>query len=116
MIANVLFLLLFGGGAFLIAATLALLFAPRPWLVMTLVAGGPVLAATWFLIAYLSAPSEKPRGDSCADCSITFGRWWEFGFFVFILMINVFAWWIGAVVGTAIRWGAQRATSPRPAA
>ena len=109
-----LFILLFGGAAFLIAATLGLVFAPRPWLVMTLVAGGPVLAATWFVIGYVSAPTSKPRGDSCADCAITFGRWWEFGFFVLILVINVIAWWIGAAVGSAIRWGAQRSTSSRP--
>jgi hypothetical protein len=106
-----LFIVLFGGAAFLIAATLGLVFAPRPWLVMTLVAGGPVLAATWFLIGYVSAPTSKPRGDSCADGAITFCRWWEFGFFVLILVINVIAWWIGALVGVGVRRLAQRSDS-----
>ena len=111
-----LFILLFGGAAFLIAATLGLVFAPRPWLVMTLVAGGPVLAATWFVIGYVSAPTSKPRGDSCADCAITFGRWWEFGFFVLILVMNVIAWWVGALVGVGVRRLAQRSDGTRASA
>jgi hypothetical protein len=112
----VLFLLVFGPGAFLIALTLALVFRPQPWLVLVLAAGGPVLAGLWFIVAFLTAPTEKPPGDSCADCSITYGRWWEFGFFVLILLVNVIAWWLGALVGSAIRWLAQRSDSTRPSA
>ena len=112
----VLVVLLFGPAAFLIGLTIALVFPPKPWLALVLAAGGPVLAGLWFIIAFLSAPTEKPRGDSCADCSITYGRWWEFGFFVFILLINVIAWWLGALVGSAIRWFAQRTNRTRPSA
>jgi hypothetical protein len=113
---QVLFLLLFGGAAFLIAGTLAVVFAPRPWLVLTLVAGGPVLAATWFLVAYWQAPTARPRGDRCADCSVSLGRWWELGFFVLVLCVNVVAWWLGAAVGAGLRWAVQRSGRTRPTA
>ena len=113
---QMLVLLLFGPGAFVIAASLAALLRPTPARVFALVAAGPVLAGTWFIIAYLGAPTERPPGDTCSDCSITYGRWWEFGFFVMVLLFNVIAWWLGALVGAGARWAVQRSASTRPSA
>jgi hypothetical protein len=114
---RVLVLLLFGPAAFALAAALAGVLGRTSGRLVALVAAGPLLAAVWFLIAYLSAPTQRPVGDTCADCGYTLGRWWELGFFAFILVLNVIAWELGVAVGTVYRWlAARRSPSMRPKA
>ena len=69
------------------------------------------------MITYVSAPTQRPAGDSCADCGYTLGRWWELGFFVFILALNVAAWELGTAAGAAYRrLAGRRSPSTRPKA
>jgi hypothetical protein len=59
---------------------------------------GLVLAGLFFLTTFLQAPTDtSPEG--CSDCSEWLGRWWEPGFVLWIITVNLFAWSIGMMAG-----------------
>jgi hypothetical protein len=58
--------------------------------------------------AYLTATPADQRQD-CSDCYVYLGRWWEPGFAVFVIVLALIAWALGALVGSGIRASSRRA-------
>ena len=108
-------LLLFGGAGFLVGAALGAVFATSGNRLIAVLLGGVLAAVAVFAAGYLTAPTHPPAPGSC-ECTYTLGRYWEAGFFVALLGLNVFGWWLGALVGAGIRRVAQRSDRTRPSA
>jgi hypothetical protein len=68
------------------------------------------LALIWLLVAYVAAPPASDKSPGCNECYVYLGRWWEPGFAVFIIGLNLVAWWIGGLIGSAVRAAAGSRT------
>jgi uncharacterized membrane protein len=100
-------LLYFGGAALLVSGILVALVG-RTGVRLALVAGlGLVLAGAFFLWAFLEAATDTSPED-CSDCSEWLGRWWEPGFVLWIITVNLFAWSIGMMAGALAHPWARR--------
>jgi hypothetical protein len=104
----------FGGAALLVSGVLVALVG-RTALRLALVAVlGLALAGLFFLWAFLEAPTDtSPEG--CSDCSEWLGRWWEPGFVLWIITVNLFAWSIGMMAGALAHPWARRQGGRLPA-
>lgn len=97
---------LFLPGAFglLLGAVVGLLFATSSRRVVILLVAGIALAAASFGLAWLLSPaSADEAGTSCSDCSQWLGRYWEGGLLLFLLGFDLVGWWIGVLAGAALR-------------
>lgn len=57
--------------------------------------------------AYFTATPADQRQD-CSDCYVYLGRWWEPGFAVFVIVLALITWALGALVGSGIRASSRR--------
>jgi hypothetical protein len=69
---------------------------------------GLALGLALLAAAYLTATPADQRHD-CSDCYAYLGRWWEPGFAVFVIVLALIAWALGALVGSGIRASSRRA-------
>ncbi len=109
------FLAYFGGAAFVIAALLVALGGRTPWRLFLVAVLGFVLAGLILLLAFLQAPTDTPP-EGCSDCTYWLGRYWEPGFVLWIITVNLFAWSIGIAVGGLAHPWTRRQIRRRPSA
>lgn len=74
---------------------------------------GIVLGLALLAAAYFTAAPADQRQD-CSDCYVYLGRWWEPGFAVFVIVLALIPWVLGALVGSGIRASARRRAISRP--
>src|SRR3954468_24565163 len=106
-------LLVMGGTGFLVGAALGAAFGTtgkRLGLVLLL---APAAALAYVLWGFFAAPTEPLPARECFECTYSLGRYWEFGFIVIIVALNVVGWWAGAAVGAGARQLYRRSASTR---
>jgi hypothetical protein len=97
-VETLLFWVFFGGAAFALSAVLVAIIGRSGLRLAVIAVLGLVLAGLFFLTAFLQAPTDTyPEG--CSDCSEWLGRYWEPGFVLWIIIVNLFAWSIGMMAG-----------------
>ena len=99
-----------GGLAAVIGLVLGLGVATTPRRLGLVVLIGLGIAAVWFAFAFFGAETDPNHRPNCSDCSYVWGRWWEPPLVMSLLVINVAAWVLGAVVGWAVRAVGRRTT------
>ena len=93
-----------GGLAAVVGLALGLLVATTPRRLGLVVLIGLAIAVIWFAVAFFGAETDPdPHRPDCSDCSYSWGRWWEPPLVIALLVINLAAWVLGAVVGWALR-------------
>jgi hypothetical protein len=92
-----------GGLAAVVGLALGLLVATTPRRLGVVLLIGLAIAAIWFAFAFFGAETDPNHRPDCSDCSYTWGRWWEPPLVIALLVINLAAWVLGAVVGWAVR-------------